>query len=90
MSYLKNQKISRFDQVRLLTTRNISYLSAPPGTEISPKGLWSVAAIIDGSRLLCVHNNTTILVPATDVLKVSDYDLDNITKNFGRLSHGER
>ena len=82
-------KVGRFDQVKLLTTQNVSYLSAPPSTEVKPGGIWSVAAIVDGNKLLVVKNNVTIKIPATDVLKIADYTLEKITRRLGRLSRGE-
>lgn len=82
-------KIGRFDQVRLLTTRNVHYLSAPGTSEAKPGGIWSVAAIVDGDQLLVVKNNVTIRIPATDVLKIADYGIEKITSQLGRLSRGK-
>ena len=82
-------RVGRFDQVKLLTTRNVSYLSAPPITEVKPGGIWSVAAVVDVDKLLLVKNNVTIRIPAADVLKIADYSLEKITKRLGRLSRGE-
>jgi hypothetical protein len=79
-------RIGRFDQVRLLTTKNIKYLSAPEGTEPEPKGVWSVSSIIGRDELLCVRNSVIIRVPASDVLKLSDYSVEYITRDFGKLS----
>ena len=76
---------NRFDQVKIITTRNVAYLHAPPGEEVSPDGLWQVSAAINNDLLL-VKNNITIRIPATDVLKVFDYDINTITAHFGRLS----
>jgi len=76
---------NRFDQVKIITTRNVVYLHAPPGEEVLPDGLWQVSAMISNDLLL-VKNNITIRIPATDVLKVFDYDIDTITAHFGRLS----
>ena len=81
-------KISRFDQVRLLSTKNISYLSAPPGAEVSPDGLWSVSAVV-GDELLLVRTNVVIKVPVSDVFKVAGYDISRITNKLGRLSRGK-
>lgn len=82
-------RIGRFDQVRILTSLNVSYLSAPAGVTPSPKGIWSVAAVLNGSELLCVRNSIIIRIPATDVLKVADFNIGSITQDFGRLSHGK-
>jgi hypothetical protein len=68
------QRISRFDQVVLRTTKNVTYLSAPPGTNITPDGKWSVAGVIDND-LLIVKNSTTIRIPIADVIKIRDHDV---------------
>jgi hypothetical protein len=81
-------KIGRFDQVKILTTKNVSYLSAPPNTKVSPKGMWSVSSVVDGDLLL-VKQSTLIRIPASDVLLVIGYDIQKITKNLGKLSHGK-
>lgn len=86
---LVKQKIGRFDQIKILTTRNVSYISAPPGTEITPNGVWSVATVISQEELLCVRKNITIRIPIKDVLKIADYNLSDIMKNLGKLSHGK-
>jgi len=77
-------KFSRFDQVQLKTTRNVTYLSAPPQTNVSPKGIWQVAGVVSDDLLL-VKNNAIIRIPATDVLKVIDYNINTIVEKFGRL-----
>jgi len=86
----KQQKIGRFDQVRILTTKRVSYLSAPLGVETTPNGLWSVTSIINNNELLLAQMSCIIRIPAEDVLLVVNYDLNEITKNLGRLSRGER
>lgn len=85
---LERQKISRFDQVRIITTKNVTYLSAPPEFDISPKGVWSVSAIVNDDELLCVRNSIIIKIPAVDVLKIVEYDISSVTKDFGSLFYG--
>lgn len=81
-------RISRFDQVRLLSTKNVNYLSAPPDEQVSPDGLWSVCAAV-GDELLLVKNSAVIKAPLTNVLKVVDYDITRLTQTLGRLSRGK-
>jgi len=81
----QSTKFSRFDQVKIVTVRNVHYLSAPPGSVVSPKGVWQVSAAI-GDELLLVKGNATIKIPVTDVLKVVDYNVNAVTAKFGRLS----
>jgi hypothetical protein len=90
MDNLVETRIGRFDQVRLLTTKNVSYLSAPPGTQPSPQGLWSVTSVVNDKELLLAQKSVLIRIPATDVLLVAGYDINKVTKNLGRLSRGER
>lgn len=90
MDNLVETKIGRFDQVKLLTTQNVSYLSAPPGTSVSPQGLWSVVSIVNDNELLLAQKSALIRIPAADVLLVAGYNLDELTKNLGRLSRGKR
>jgi hypothetical protein len=83
-------QFGRFDQVRLLTTRNVKWLSAPPGIKPSPKGIWSVAASVGESELLLVQGSVTLRIPAADVLKVADYSIEAITRPLGKLTDGKR
>ena len=89
MDNLVETRIGRFDQVRIITTKSVSYLSAPPGTNVSPQGLWSVVSIVSDNDLLLAQNSALIRIPATDVLLVAGYDVKKVTKNLGRLSRGE-
>lgn len=82
-------RIGRFDQVRIITTKNVTYLSAPPGTAADPRGIWSVVSIVNDNELLLAKNSILIRIPATDVLLVVSYSLENINKKLGRLSDGE-
>ena len=82
-------KIGRFDQIKLITTSNVEYLSAKPGTKISPDGIWSVIAILEEKDLLCARRSVIIRIPAKDVLKIAGYDVSKVTKNFGKLSSVE-
>lgn len=89
MDNLVETKVGRFDQVRLLTTQNVSYLSAPPGTQVSPQGLWSVVSIVAENELLLAQKSALIRIPATDVLLVAGYNVEKVTENLGRLSRGK-
>jgi hypothetical protein len=89
MDNKKQIRIGRFDQVRLLTTKNVSYLSAPPDIKPSPKGLWSVVSILEEKDLLLAQKSVLIRIPAVDVLMVAGYNINKMTRNLGRLSHGE-
>jgi hypothetical protein len=82
-------KYSRFDQVKIITTKNVKYLSSPPDIIVTPDGLWQVTAIVD-EDLLLVKNNCIIRIPTTDVLKVAEYDINHLISKLGRiLDYGE-
>ena len=82
-------RIGRFDQVKILTTKNVKYLSAPPGSKTSPDGIWSVVAAVDNDLLLA-QKSTIIRIPSSDVLRILAYDLEAVIKNLGRLSSGKK
>jgi len=82
-------KIGIFDSVKLLSTKRVLYLSAPPGVELSPLGVWTVSALLPDLNLLLTKSSMVIKIPVSDVLKVADYDLDGMTTIFGKLSQGK-
>jgi hypothetical protein len=84
-----SKKIQRFDQVKLLTIKNVAYLSAPPGSQIIPQGIWSVVAAVEDNELLLAKDNAIIRIPASDVLVISEYDIDLLNSILGNLSNGQ-
>jgi hypothetical protein len=72
----------RFDIVQLVTTRNITFLSGPPGRPAKPQGNWSIVANLPNGRLLLAKDETIAAVPLTDVRKVGGYDLDKAIKSL--------
>lgn len=86
---VSRQAIGLFDEIMLITTKNVDYLSAAPGSNTSPLGVWTVTAIV-GEDVLCAKDSTIIKIPAKDVLLVSKHDVNHITRNFGKLSYGKK
>jgi hypothetical protein len=85
-----NNKISRFDQVMILTTKNIDYLSAPPDIEMSPHGVWSVVAAV-GDKLMLAKNTMLVKIPPSDVKLIAKHDSDKLTNLIkGLLQNGEK
>ena len=82
-------RIGRFDQVKILTTKNVKYLSSPSGSKTSPDGIWSVVAAVDNDLLLA-QKSTIVRIPSSDVLRILAYDLEAVIKNLGRLSGGKK
>lgn len=81
-------QFSRFDQVQIVTTKNIRYLSHPPQEQALPNGVWQVAGSVDGDLLL-VKNSILLRIPATDVLKIVEYDINKVLNKLGNLYDGK-
>jgi hypothetical protein len=71
---MDNITVNPLDRVKLLTTKNVSYLSAPPDEVVDPHGIWVVACNI-GPDLMLTKGNITIRIPYLDVVKIGTYDL---------------
>jgi hypothetical protein len=85
-----NNKIGRFDQVMILTTKNIDYLSAPPDVEMSPHGVWSVVAAV-GDKLMLAKNTILIKIPPLDVKLIAKHDSNKLTNLMeGLLQDGKK
>jgi hypothetical protein len=69
-------ELKQLDTVYITSTERVKYLSSPKD-DVSPKGLWSVAAII-GQDVLITRNQIVVLIPIADVLKAVDSHLDII------------
>jgi hypothetical protein len=86
----EHNKINRFDQVMILTTKNIDYLSAPPDVEMSPHGVWSVVAAV-GDKLMLAKNTMLVKIPPSDVKLIAKHDSGKLTNLIeGLLQNGER
>lgn len=83
--------IGRFDQVLILTTKNVSYVSYEDERP-EPIGLWTVTGIV-GSDLLISKGDVLIRIPSRDVVKKVDYEstLSNLYKKLGNFTqNGQR
>jgi hypothetical protein len=69
--------LQQFDQVELLTTRRVSYLSDLPGKIPDPHGIWTVIGFVDGEALLA-KKSAMIRIPISDLKKLAGYDPDTI------------
>lgn len=82
--------IKQFDRVELLTTKNVNYLSAKPGSSPSTHGLWSVVGIIDNMDILISKEDALVRIPLKDVKKVENYDLSIVVDNLKKVrSYGK-
>lgn len=79
--------IKQFDAIIINTTKNVDFVSAPEGVNLSPHGAWSVICIVDKKYALVCKNGITCKVPIADITKIADY---NPTKNSERRKNGEK
>ena len=78
---MKNkERIGRFDQVKISTTKHVNYLSAPAGVLLNPNGIW-----------LVTKDSIVIKISSNDVIKVLDYHetYQNIISSLGRFADYE-
>lgn len=81
--------IKQLDLVEILTTRNVSYLSARPGQGPSPQGQWTVIGIIEGEDILISKDEAIVRIPLVDVRKVGSYSIAKIENSLRSLRHGQ-
>jgi len=88
---MKNkERIGRFDQVKISTTKHVNYLSAPAGVLLNPNGIWLVAGVV-GDELMLTKDSIVIKISSNDVIKVLDYHetYQNIISSLGRFADYE-
>ena len=69
---MKYNTLNQFDVVRLIHTKNIKYLSGPPGRPTSPKGDWTIIGFVDKECILA-KQSTVVRVPYSDVKLLASY-----------------
>lgn len=77
--------IKRFDLVRIRTIQNITWVSGPTGRPASPKGVWSVVAGVDTTKLMLAKDETIIQIPVDDVIKIADYDIKHVIEKMKQI-----
>ena len=77
--------LNRQDIVTIKTTKNVKWLSAPPGEPTSPKGEWCVIEEKEGVVLL-VKEKTCIRIPVSDTVLVARYDLGVLLKELDKTN----
>lgn len=80
---MNNPVFQQLDKVKIVTTTNVSWLSAPPGNATSPKGIWTVVGIL-GNELMISKDSTIIKIPIYDVIKVGGYGSETILNDLKR------
>lgn len=80
--------LSQLDRVKLLSTKRVTYLSAKPGEELNPHGVWTVIGFIDDQALLS-KESMVIKIPIGDVLKCESVDVKSIINQLSRVKYGQ-
>lgn len=84
---MNNTTLAQFDQIEILTTKRVSYLSNEPGHVVSPHGTWCVVGFIEGD-VLAAKETALIRIPFSDVRKSTSYDPHVVLELIGNL-HGK-
>jgi hypothetical protein len=64
--------LKQFDIVRILSVKQIRFLSGPPGKPASPNGYWSVVGFI-GSDIIIAKDETIVRAPLSAVSKIASF-----------------
>jgi hypothetical protein len=76
----------RFDFIKLLTTKNINFVSGPPRRPADPDGVWSVVGNIPGqASVIAAKDQTIIIVPITDIKKIGRFDSETYLKKIKEI-----
>lgn len=81
--------LRQFDKVQLLDTKQVTYLSAPPGNPTSPHGYWSVVGFKDGRPVLA-KESTTIVTSLNNIKKIASYNIDKVFESLHKVSNKYR
>lgn len=82
------EEIKSLDIIQITTTKNIKYLSSPPGKATTPQGNWIVTGFIK-NEVIATKEGTIIKVPISDVIKVASYSLNELLNNLKNISLDE-
>ena len=80
--------LQQFDQVEIITVRNVSYLSARPGQSPSPHGIWSVIGLVGGQALIA-KSGALIRIPLNDIRKVSACNREEIIDKIKNVCYAK-
>lgn len=70
---MKSDILNQFDVVKLVHTKNVKYLSGPPGRPTAPKGDWTIVGFVDKECILA-KQSTIIRVPPSDIILIATYN----------------
>lgn len=75
------------DQVLILTTKNVIYISHRPGETPNPNGIWTMAAGVDGNLML-TKMGVTIVIPPSDVQMYGKRAIDTLDQQLKGIFNG--
>lgn len=75
------EEIRSSDIIQLITTKNIKYLSSPPGKATTPQGNWIVTGFIN-NEVIATKEGTIIKAPISDIRKVASYSINELLENL--------
>jgi hypothetical protein len=76
---MKRTTYNRFDLVKLRTTRRVNWLVDQRGQMPTTDGLWSIVCTFPSKgELLCQKGTALIRIPAVDVIKTANYEVDKV------------
>lgn len=75
----KRTTFQQFDLVEIITTRNVTWRTDSEGINTNPNGKWSiVTAYPDSGTLLIQKETALVLIPASDIRKVANFDVETV------------
>jgi len=80
--------IRQFDLVKIKTTKHVHWLSAPPGVDPTPDGLWMVVMVV-GNNLVINKGPVMCAIPPTDIIWVGTPKFVEVISNGESEDKGE-
>jgi hypothetical protein len=76
---MKRSTFEQFDLVKITTTKRVKWMMDVPGNSPDPNGIWSIICLYPKNGLLLIQKDTALArIPASDVVKVANYDIENV------------
>lgn len=77
----------KFDLVKILTTKNVKWMSADDPSKVSPYGDWSVVNALDDGYLMICKDTNMVCIPNSDVKLSNSYDLSQAFKALENIKN---
>jgi hypothetical protein len=78
-------ELNATDIIQLVTTKNVYYISAPPGKVVSPQGNWIVTGFVERD-VIAAKEGTIIRVPVRDVRRVARYSMEELFRQLKKAA----